>query len=136
MSTDFDWTTGPLAEGLHCYRAERFFEAHEYWEAVWLTLAEPEKSFLQSLVQISAAFHHLSRGNRIGAGSLLSRSIRRLDKSPSHFCGIDVTRLRIEARIWLIAIEQDNTNLPAAYPEFETVNQNQATGESSASAAG
>ena len=121
MATHFDWTTGPLAEGLHCYRTEKFFEAHEHWEAVWLTLAEPEKSFLQSLVQISAAFHHLRRGNRIGAISLLSRSIRRLDRSPAHFCGIDVAKLRDEARVWLYSIEHDSGQLPAEYPVFEIV---------------
>lgn len=120
MPTEFDWSTGPLAEGLHCYRTEQFFEAHEHWEAVWLTLAEPEKSFLQSLVQISAAFHHLRRGNSIGAVSLLTRALRRLDRCPSRFCGIDVENLRIEARIWLNAIELSE-NLPLQYPAFQVL---------------
>jgi len=123
MNTNFDWTAGPLAEGLHCYRTQQFFEAHEHWEAVWLTLSEPEKSFLQSLVQISAAFHHLSSGNRIGAISLLTRALRRLDRSPSHFCGIDVARLSRETRDWLAAVESGSIDLPPAYPRFETIDR-------------
>lgn len=122
MTIEFNWATGPLAEGLRCYRTQRFFEAHEHWEAVWLTLSEPEKSFLQSLVQISAAFHHLSRGNRIGAISLLSRALRRLERSPSHFCGVDVARIRTDARGWLVAIEQGNA-MPPSFPPFEIVEQ-------------
>jgi uncharacterized protein len=123
MSTAFDWSTGPLAEGLHCYRTRQFFEAHEHWEAVWLPLPEPEKSFLQSLVQISAAFHHLSRGNRIGAISLLTRSLRRLDGCPSEFCSLNVTKLREGAYAWLHALESANAKLPEAFPSFEIVNK-------------
>jgi len=114
----FDWTTGPLAEGLHCYRAQKFFEAHEHWESVWLTLREPEKSFLQALVQVSAAFHHLRRGNRTGAISLLTRSLRRLDLSPSPFCGIDTAHLRRDLRGWLEALQSSRPSLPVAFPEL------------------
>lgn len=124
MLTNFNWTSGPLAEGLHCYRTGQFFEAHEYWEEVWLRLAEPEKSFLQSLVQISAAFHHLRHGNRIGTISLLTRALRRLDRSQSHFCGIDVAKLRLETRNWLAALEQGGEP-PSLYPEFEILDEQQ-----------
>jgi uncharacterized protein len=121
MTAHFDWTTGPLAEGLHCYRTEQFFEAHEHWESVWLTLREPEKSFLQALVQISAAFHHLRRGNRIGAMSLLTRSLRRLDCSPSPFCCVDTMQLREQAHIWLASLKSENDELPAEYPAIQIV---------------
>ncbi|MGA8041663.1 MAG: DUF309 domain-containing protein, partial [Terracidiphilus sp.] len=47
-----DWTRGPLAEGLACYHLGEFFLAHEHWEAVWLTLRQPEKNFLQALIQV------------------------------------------------------------------------------------
>lgn len=119
MSTHFDWTTGPLAEGLQCYRTRRYFEAHEHWEAVWLTLAEPDKSFLQALVQISAAFHHLDRGNRIGAVSLLTRSLARLDRSPENFGGLDVRAIREQIRDWLRALNS-NEVLPETAPAFHT----------------
>jgi len=119
----FDWTTGPLAEGLHCYRTQQFFEAHEHWESVWLTLREPEKSFLQSLVQISAAFHHLRRGNRIGAISLLSRALRRLDRCSPQFCSLDVATLRDEVCDWLTALHAEPARAPSAYPEFHILGQ-------------
>jgi hypothetical protein len=117
----FNWTTGPLAEGLHCYRTLRFFEAHEHWETVWLTRAEPEKSFLQSLVQISAAFHHFRRGNRAGAISLLTRSLRRLDQCPDAFCRINTAQLRSEVRAWLDALVSNEKPLPRSFPQMEIV---------------
>ncbi len=116
-----DWHRGPLREGLHCYRTQQFFEAHEHWEIVWLTLSEPEKSFLQALVQVSAAFHHLGRGNRTGAVSLLTRSLRRLDACPSPFCCIDTAQLREDARMWLVALESNSSELPSNYPQFSIV---------------
>lgn len=89
-----DWTRGPLAEGLACYHRCEFFLAHEHWEAVWLTLPRPEKNFLQALIQVAAAFHHLQQGNRPGALSLLTRALRRLSACPAHFGGIHVAALR------------------------------------------
>ena len=121
MTTNFDWKTGPLAAGLHCYRVGQFFEAHEHWESVWLVLTEPEKSFLQALVQISAAFHHLERGNRLGAMSLLTRSLKRLDLCPLAFCGINTYRLRSEVRNWLTFFEHRRTDPPNGHPAFEIV---------------
>ena len=61
-----DWTCGGLAEGLRCYRAGQFFAAHKHWQAVWLELPDPEKTFLQALIQVAAAFHHFQRGNQEG----------------------------------------------------------------------
>ncbi len=69
----FDWSKGELHEGLACYQAKQFFEAHEHWEVVWLLSAEPEKTLLQAIIQVAASFHHLQRGNEKGARSLLRR---------------------------------------------------------------
>jgi hypothetical protein len=62
----FDWTQGSLAEGLRRYEAGEFFAAHEAWESLWLESQEPEKTFLQGLIQVTAAFHHLQRNNSLG----------------------------------------------------------------------
>ncbi len=101
-----DWTDGPLARGLACYRAGEFFEAHEHWELVWLGQGEPEKSFVQALIQVSAALHHYRRGNRVGAASLLRRALRRLERCDIRFAGVAVGALREGVRGWLRGLEQ------------------------------
>ncbi len=110
-----DWTRGPLAEGLACYRTGQFFLAHEHWEAVWLTLPQPEKDFLQALIQVAASFHHLQRGNRTGTISLLTRALRRLDAYPPHFGGIQLAALRAQLHqaLHLLAAGEDPTMIPA-----------------------
>jgi uncharacterized protein len=82
---------------------------------VWLTLEEPEKSFLQALIQVTAAFHHLDSGNFAGTASLLRRALVRLEQCSSHFGGIAVERLRAEISEWLRAIEK-GAPLTAATP--------------------
>ena len=116
-----DWSSDPLAMGLACYCAAHFFEAHEHWECVWLTLQEPEKSFLQSLVQVTAAFHHFQADNRAGAVSLLRRALNRLSQCPAVFGGIDVASLRAEVEEWLQALESAPTTRPPAYPKIRPV---------------
>lgn len=111
-----DWSCGALAEGLRCYRDEEFFEAHEHWEAVWLGCAEPDKTFLQSLIQVSAAFHHLRRGNAIGAASLLTRALRRLEGFSEVYGGIEVEALRGSIRAWLNVLGDGGADPTLPFP--------------------
>lgn len=112
-----DWSQGELAEGLRCYRAGQFFLAHEHWEAIWLQCQDPEKAFLQGLIQIAAAFHHLQRNNLVGSASLLRGALRRLDPLPDQFGGVEVAPVRESVRHWLHALsDQDSIHPP--FPEI------------------
>ncbi len=115
-----DWNSGALAEGVLCYRNRDFFLAHEHWECVWLRLEEPEKSFLQALIQTTAAFHHLQAGNTRGAVSLLRRALQRLESYPARFAGIDLAQLRKEAGEWLLALESGADTCPVTHPQIFT----------------
>ena len=117
-SVSLDWNCGALAEGLACYRRTEFFLAHEHWESVWLTLQEPEKGFLQALIQITAALHHLQTGNSAGAVSLLRRALRRLELCPACFGEIAVTSLCREVCECLQVIERGATSIPVPPPQI------------------
>lgn len=112
------WTEGELGEGLRCYRAGEFFAAHEHWESVWLGSKEPEKAFLQGLIQVAAAFHHLQRGNSRGTRSLLERARVRLERYPEYFWGIDVTSLCREIGEWLQLLEAGRATQDRSYPQL------------------
>jgi hypothetical protein len=113
-----DWDCGALAEGLRCYKSGQFFLAHEHWEGVWLTCAEPDKTFLQALIQITAAFHHLQRKNLIGAASLMRAALRRLDAFPATYGGIEVEDLRACVRAWLLALDREDASLRPPIPQI------------------
>lgn len=111
-----NWEEDGLAKGLACYRRGAFFDAHEHWEAVWLRSPEPDKTFLQALIQITAAFHHLSRGNRAGTASLLGGALRRLESYPAEYGGVAVQPLRESLRAWLNALGDGGPPASLAYP--------------------
>jgi predicted metal-dependent hydrolase len=113
-----DWNCRALAEGLQCYESGEFFLAHEHWEVVWLKCEEPEKTFLQALIQITAAFHHLQRKNLRGTASLLRAALRRLDAFPAAFAGIAVEELRANVRAWLLALEREDVSLRPPIPHI------------------
>jgi predicted metal-dependent hydrolase len=114
-----DWTRGGLAEGLRCYRAAEFFAAHEHWEAVWLELQDPEKTFLQALIQVAAAFHHFQRGNQKGTSSLLQAALRRLDPCSPSSAGILVSPLCQGIREWLRALEAGGALSDLPFPKIQ-----------------
>ena len=87
--------------GLRHFNAREFFEAHEVWEEVWLTEGEPEKTFLQGIIQIAAAFHHYRRGNTDGAEALLAAGIVKISRFPADHAILD---LREEAKLWARAL--------------------------------
>lgn len=117
-----DWSQGELERGLRRYRAEEFFLAHEHWEAAWLQLREPEKTFLQALIQVAAAFHHFQRGNREGTRSLLLAALRKLDSIEASIGGIDRLWLCDGIREWLTALEDGG---PASHPPFAEIRPEQ-----------
>ena len=112
------WTEGELGEGLRCYRAQEFFAAHEHWEGVWLGSKEPEKTFLQGLIQVAAAFHHLQHDNPRGTHSLLHRARLRLERYPEYFRGIDVALLCKEIDEWLQVLEAGTATHGRSYPSL------------------
>ena len=113
-----EWSTGALAEGLGCYRNGEFFLAHEHWESVWLQCVEPEKAFLQALIQIAAAFHHRQRGNLAGTASLLRAALHKLNRYPDEFEGVAVEPLRTNLHAWLEALDGGEEALPLDPPKI------------------
>ncbi len=107
-SSDNDET---FQRGLAHFNAREFFEAHEVWEEIWLTEVEPEKTFLQGIIQIAAAFHHYRRGNPGGAETLLAAGIVKLARFPADHRGLAIQDLREEATWWARSLGENN------YPE-------------------
>ena len=122
-----------FARGVADFNAERFFEAHEVWEELWLAAAEPEKTFLQGLIQVAAAFHHLGRKNGRGAQSLLAAGIAKLAGCPDDFRGMAIAELRKEVYHWAEMLrsekEPESRNLPKIHATAGRPEKENAAGE-------
>jgi uncharacterized protein len=103
-------------KGLEAFNSTHFYEAHEHWEEVWLQTPNPDKIFLQGLIQVAAAFHHHSRANLPGTRNLLLAGLLKLDRFPEDHGGLEIEELREAVREWLAALEAgevlDSRKLP------------------------
>jgi predicted metal-dependent hydrolase len=75
--------------GLAHFNATEFWEAHESWETLWLAAESDAKRFLQGMIQVAAAYHHVKRGTLAGAPRLFEAGMRKLAPFPQDFCGVD-----------------------------------------------
>ena len=67
-----------ISEGITLFNAHSFWHAHEAWEQLWLHSSGDEKRFLQGLIQLAAAYHHVKRGTLSGAVRLFDASLEKL----------------------------------------------------------
>ncbi len=99
------------------FNAEKFFEAHEALEAVWLKAGGQEKILLHGLIQIAAAFHHHTRQNPAGFRSLLAKGLGKLERFGATKKGIDVAGLQKQLQPWREFLNiADTRQAPASPP--------------------
>ncbi len=103
-------------QGLEAFNSAQFFEAHEHWEEVWLETPSPDKTFLQGLIQVAAAFHHYKRVNRRGTQTLLEAGLIKLEAFPSVHWGLEIAPLRESIRRWLAALATGDDPDPDSIP--------------------
>ena len=102
-------------QGIEQFNRREFFDCHESWEQIWLPAPEPDKTFLQGIIQVACAFHHELRGNRAGAESLLRRGLAKIEQFPADYRGIQLEGVRVAARKWSKAFA-DRSRLPDELP--------------------
>ena len=102
--------------GVELFNRAEFFDAHEVLEDVWRAAPGAEKKFLQGLIQIAVALHHHTRGNLVGARSLLKRAARNLTGYPETFAGINLAELLNSLADWERALASGEP--PPPLPKF------------------
>jgi uncharacterized protein len=109
----------PFLRGIEQFNRRDFFDAHETWEEIWRQAAGPEKTFLQGLIQIAAAFCHYQRGNRVGTLSLLRAGLERLTHFPPTQSGIELDALRRRVAQWIEQLARGSQPAAEELPGIE-----------------
>jgi predicted metal-dependent hydrolase len=104
-----------FSRGIRQFNAREFWHAHESWEAIWLVAREPDKTFLQGIIQIAAAFYHHQKRNHEGMRSLMRRGLVKVEEFPAAYRGLRLEQLRRALREWLAA-DARGEPLPRTYP--------------------
>ncbi len=108
-------------QGIRLFNRQKFFEAHEALEAVWLKSEGEEKTFLHGLIQVAAAFHHSQRRNRAGARSLLEKGWKKLEHFGDTRNGIDVAGLRRQLQPWRNYLSSGTGDEPVSPPPLPQI---------------
>jgi predicted metal-dependent hydrolase len=114
-------------KGLEDFNSGRFYDAHEHWEEVWLETLDPEKMFLQGLIQVAAAFHHYSRANRQGTQNLLQAGLTKIERFPQAHRGLALETLRVTVRRWVAALEGGEDPANEEIPRIECCDDRQSS---------
>ena len=101
-------------KGMDQFNRGEFFESHESWEAIWLAAPEPDKTFLQGIIQVAAALHHYHRGNIAGARSLLRRGLGKMERFPPDYRGLRLEEIRAACRAWQAYLRRPVGEAPQA----------------------
>lgn len=91
---------GELHAAIEQFNRGWYFEAHETLEELWLFAPEPDRTFLQGVIQLAAAFVHLARGERTGFAKLLDAAEGRLRPFAPALHGVDVAGLLESIERW------------------------------------
>jgi uncharacterized protein len=88
-----------LRKAIEEFNSGEFFEQHETLELLWRATPEEIRHLYEGILQIGVGFYHLLvKRNFHGAAVKLDHGIRLLEAFPGICHGVDVARLRREAR--------------------------------------
>lgn len=96
----------------HCFNDQRYFEAHDVLEALWLPLRrQPGAEFLQGLIQLAGAFVHLQKDRRGPAATLLRLAAANLERFPDGHERFPVGGTLRWIEVWLHQLGPEGGNL-------------------------
>lgn len=84
-------------EARRLFNDERYWECHEVLEGVWRTKHGAEKSLLQGIILVCAAYVHHQKGEDSVALGVLGRAVKQLDFPEGDYGGFDVAELKKRA---------------------------------------
>jgi uncharacterized protein len=86
-----------MEAGRAAFNRGEFYDAHEHWEDVWNEIDDPDRLWVQGLIQIATGLHKVSGDKRGPARTLLEKALVKLADAPDDFAGFDVGTMKREA---------------------------------------
>ena len=97
-------------KGIEAFNNRAFYDAHEYWEELWLDYKLNDAQFIQGLIQLAVSYFHFFNQNLNGARSMLKKCLKKID-SIEAARGIDVIELKSQiCNVQKYFDKIDNTN--------------------------
>jgi predicted metal-dependent hydrolase len=107
-----------MKRGIDLFNEREFWHAHEAWEELWLVARGERKRFLQGLIQLAAAYHHVKRGTLRGAARLFDAAIEKLSPFPPEYEGVDRAEAVSAALVHRRKISEGEAIEASEYPKL------------------
>ncbi|MCU1280108.1 MAG: hypothetical protein JWM53_3654 [bacterium] len=102
-----------LTAGQRLLNGGRFRDAHEQWEELWKVSVDPERRWIQGMIQLATALYKLAGARADLCRGLLVKALRKLADAPPSLDGFDLGRLRRDATGLLRALERGEAADPS-----------------------
>ena len=86
-------------KGIQAFNERRFYDAHEYWEELWLDHKLEDAKFIQGLIQLAVSYFHLFNQNIKGSRSMIRKCLGKFEGFDKPR-GIDVDELNKALICW------------------------------------
>ncbi len=97
-------------EGMKLFNEKKFFEAHEELEAAWRAEKDTVRDLYRGILQVAVFYLHITRGNYSGALKVYERSMKWLNMFPPEYRGVQVEKLRGDAKHAALMLETLGSN--------------------------
>jgi predicted metal-dependent hydrolase len=90
-----------LREGIRLFNEGLFFQSHEVWESFYSEAEEPQRPFLEGLIQLAAAFRIFSDfGETAGPVRMIYQALIRFENYQPSYLQIRVKELSEAVEAW------------------------------------
>ena len=92
--------------GIRAFNEKQFYDAHEYWEELWIDYNLSDALFIQGLIQLAVAYFHITNSNLKGAKSMLNKCLPKLKEYLPYHKGLDIEDLITTTNLGIQCIEK------------------------------
>ena len=82
-------------KGLDSFNCKKYYDAHEYWEELWLNYKLKDAKCIQGLIQLAVSYFHFYNDNIKGAKSMALKCLSKFENYKINR-GIDISSLVLE----------------------------------------
>ncbi len=103
-----------MEEGRRAFNRGEFYESHEFWEEVWDVIDDPDRTWVQGMIQLATGLHKLQRDRPDVCRTLFAKALAKLADAPATLDGYDLGKLRTDATAVQAAVERGERPDPLA----------------------
>lgn len=110
-----------IRQGAELFNRGEYFACHEVFEEAWMGARDGQRLFLQGLIQVAVALHHLRNSNPTGAGRLLSEGLKKLGEHETEQDWIEIQPLVAAAAAILTQLQSGGSVSLSPPPRIQLI---------------